>query len=55
LLGCFPGIHFTVQYDRAGITDRKDDSSPKKRAKEIIAQLDLTGDRKLSKEEFITG
>ena len=29
-LWCSLEVHFTVQYDRAGITDRKDDSSPKK-------------------------
>ncbi|CAF4715896.1 unnamed protein product, partial [Rotaria socialis] len=28
---------------------------PKKRAEEIIAKLDVSGDKKLSKEEFING
>jgi Ca2+-binding EF-hand superfamily protein len=45
----------TAIYDRTGITDRKGERDPKKRAKEIIAKLDVSGDKKLSKEEFITG
>ncbi|CAF4032607.1 unnamed protein product [Rotaria sordida] len=45
----------SAMYDRAGITDRKGDQHPKKRAKEIIAKLDISGDKKLSKEEFIIG
>ncbi|CAF1520805.1 unnamed protein product [Adineta steineri] len=45
----------TAIYDRAGITDRKGERDPKKRAKEIIAKLDISGDKKLNKEEFITG
>ncbi|CAF1095428.1 unnamed protein product [Rotaria sp. Silwood1] len=45
----------TAIYDRAGITDRKGDQHPKKRAKEIIGKLDISGDKKLSKEEFIIG
>ncbi|CAF2692707.1 unnamed protein product [Rotaria sp. Silwood2] len=45
----------TAIYDRAGITNRKGDQHPKKRAKEIITKLDISGDKKLSKEEFITG
>ncbi|CAF0985718.1 unnamed protein product [Adineta steineri] len=42
-------------YDHAGITDRKGERDPKKRAKEIISQLDDSGDNKLNKEEFIKG
>ncbi|CAF1021257.1 unnamed protein product [Rotaria magnacalcarata] len=42
-------------YDRAGIKNRKGDQHPKKRAEEIIAKLDVSGDKKLSKEEFING
>lgn len=38
-----------------GVTDRKGEQDPKKRAKEIIDKLDMTGDRKLSKEEFVEG
>ncbi|CAF1474683.1 unnamed protein product [Adineta steineri] len=45
----------TAIYDRAGISDRKGERDPKKRAKEIIAKLDISGDKKLNKEEFITG
>ncbi len=44
-----------IQYDRSGITDRRGDRDPKKRAKEIIAKLDTSGDKKLSKEEFVNG
>ena len=43
------------QYDRAGVTDRKGDQDPKIRAQNIIEKLDVTGDRKLTKDEFITG
>ena len=46
---------FNIQYDRTGITDRRGERDPKKRAKEIIAKLDVSGDKKLSKEEFING
>ncbi|CAF0860429.1 unnamed protein product [Adineta ricciae] len=45
----------SAMYDRAGITEQKGDWDPKKRAKEIIAKLDISGDKKLSKEEFVTG
>ncbi len=44
-----------IQYDRSGITDRRGDRDPKNRAKEIIAKLDTSGDKKLSKEEFVNG
>ena len=44
-----------AQYDRAGFTDRQGERDPKKRAKEIMSKLDLSGDKKLSKEEFIAG
>ncbi len=44
-----------LQYDRAGITDQKGEWDPKKRAKQIIAKLDISGDKKLSKQEFVNG
>jgi hypothetical protein len=43
------------QYDLVGETDRKGDRDPKKRAAEIIEKLDVTGDKKLNKEEFTNG
>ena len=43
------------QYDLVGETNRKGDHDPKKRAADIIAKLDVGGDKKLSKQEFITG
>ncbi|CAF1120688.1 unnamed protein product [Rotaria sordida] len=45
----------TAMYDLAGETDRKGDKDPKRRAAEIMRSLDINGDRKLSKEEFIAG
>lgn len=53
----FSLIHrfYLLQYDRAGITVQKGDWDPKKRAKEIIAKLDISGDKKLNKQEFVTG
>jgi hypothetical protein len=42
-------------YDLVGETDRKGDREPKKRAAEIIAKLDVGGDKKLNKQEFIAG
>ncbi|CAF1159987.1 unnamed protein product [Didymodactylos carnosus] len=36
-------------------TDHEGDHDPKKRATEIIAKLDITGDKKISKQEFIDG
>jgi hypothetical protein len=42
-------------YDLVGETNRKGDHDPKKRAADIIAKLDVGGDKKLSKQEFITG
>jgi Ca2+-binding EF-hand superfamily protein len=48
-------ICFSVQYDLLGETDRKGDRDPKKRAADIIGRLDVGGDRKLSKQEFIAG
>ena len=44
-----------IQYDRAGVTDRKGENDPKKRAKTIIDKLDNTGDNKINKAEFIQG
>ena len=43
------------QYDRAGVVDRQGNQDPHRRAKEIIAKLDITGDKKLNKDEFING
>jgi len=45
----------SAMYDHAGITEQKGEWEPKKRAKEIIAKLDVSGDKKLSKQEFVTG
>lgn len=50
-----PERFFDFQYDLVGETDRKGDRDPKKRAGDIIAQLDTTGDKKLTKAEFIAG
>ncbi len=43
------------QYDLVGETDRKGDRDPKKRATDIIGRLDVGGDKKLNKQEFIAG
>ncbi|CAF1142776.1 unnamed protein product [Adineta steineri] len=43
------------KYDLVGETDRKGDRDPKKRATEIISKLDVGGDKKLNKQEFIAG
>jgi hypothetical protein len=43
------------QFDLVGETDRKGDHDPKHRAQEIIAKLDVGGDKKLNKQEFIAG
>ncbi|CAF0966075.1 unnamed protein product [Adineta steineri] len=45
----------TAMYDLCGETDRKGDKDPKKRATDIITKLDVSGDKKLSKAEFISG
>ncbi|CAF1073738.1 unnamed protein product [Rotaria sordida] len=45
----------SAMYYRAGINDQKGEWNPKKRAKEIIAKLDISGDKKLSKQEFVNG
>ncbi|UJR31315.1 hypothetical protein I4U23_018813 [Adineta vaga] len=45
----------TAMYDLVGETDRKGDKDPKHRAQEIIGKLDVGGDKKLSKQEFIAG
>ncbi|CAF1399753.1 unnamed protein product [Rotaria magnacalcarata] len=45
----------SAMYYRAGVMDQKNEWDPKKRAKEIIAKLDISGDKKLSKQEFING
>ncbi|CAF1160609.1 unnamed protein product [Adineta ricciae] len=42
-------------YDLVGETDRKGDKDPKKRAADIIAQLDTAGDKKITRAEFIAG
>ena len=44
-----------LQYDLVGESDRKGDRDPKKRAIDIISKLDVSGDKKLNKQEFITG
>ncbi|CAF5016213.1 unnamed protein product, partial [Rotaria sp. Silwood1] len=43
------------QYDLVGETDRKGDNDPKKRAADIIGKIDVSGNKKLSKQEFIAG
>ncbi len=45
----------SFQYDLIGETDRQGDRDPKKRAAKIISELDVNGDKKLNKQEFITG
>ncbi len=45
----------SFQYDLVGETDRKGDHDPKHRAQEIIKKLDVSGDKKLNKQEFIAG
>ncbi|CAF4295733.1 unnamed protein product, partial [Didymodactylos carnosus] len=42
-------------YDLNGETDRQGDREPKKRAAKIISALDVGNDKKISKQEFITG
>ncbi|CAF4675493.1 unnamed protein product, partial [Rotaria sp. Silwood2] len=42
-------------YKLAGKTNHKGDHDPKRRAAQIIAKLDLSGDKKLSKAEFFSG
>jgi len=37
------------------VKDRQGDKDPHRRAKAIIAKLDINGDKKLSREEFIKG
>lgn len=44
-----------AMYDLLGEIDRKGENDPKKRAIEIIAKLDVTGDKKINKKEFIDG
>ncbi|CAF1153606.1 unnamed protein product [Rotaria sp. Silwood1] len=45
----------TAMYDLVGETDRKGDNDPKKRAADIIEKIDVSGNKKLSKQEFIAG
>ncbi|CAF1288864.1 unnamed protein product [Rotaria sordida] len=45
----------SAAYDLRGETDRKRDNDPKKRAAEIISRIDVDGDKKLNKHEFIAG
>ncbi|CAF2137610.1 unnamed protein product [Rotaria magnacalcarata] len=45
----------SAMYDLTGESDRKGDRDPKKRAAEIIKKIDVSGDRKLNKHEFIAG
>jgi len=42
-------------YDLIGKTDRQGDHDPKHRAEEIIRIFDATGNKKLTKKEFIVG
>ncbi|CAF4540051.1 unnamed protein product [Rotaria sp. Silwood2] len=42
-------------YDRAGVKDRQGEKNPQSRAKAIINKLDVSGDKKLNREEFING
>ena len=44
-----------VQYDLVGEVDRTGDRDPKKRAATIMEQLDVNGNKKLNKAEFIAG
>ncbi|CAF1564596.1 unnamed protein product [Rotaria magnacalcarata] len=45
----------SAMYDLTGETDRKGDRDPKYLAANIMKKWDVNGDRRLSKEEFITG
>ncbi|CAF5092617.1 unnamed protein product [Rotaria magnacalcarata] len=45
----------SAMYDLIGEKDRKGEREPKQRAEEIIRICDVTGNKKLSKEEFIAG
>ncbi|CAF3389459.1 unnamed protein product [Rotaria sp. Silwood1] len=45
----------TAIYELNGVADHGGHNNPKTRAAEIIASLDVNGDRKLSKHEFIAG
>ncbi|CAF1277753.1 unnamed protein product [Rotaria sordida] len=45
----------SAMYDRTGEKDRQGDKNPIHRAKEIIKKLDVSGDKKLNKQEFING
>ncbi|CAF3296624.1 unnamed protein product [Rotaria socialis] len=45
----------SAMYDLIGETNRKGDRDPKYLAADIMKKLDVNGDRRLSKEEFITG
>lgn len=55
LYGSKSFLESLFQYFRAGVTEQKGEWDPKKRAKEIIAKLDITGDKKLNKHEFVNG
>ncbi|CAF3143640.1 unnamed protein product [Rotaria socialis] len=45
----------SAMYDLVGETDRKGENDPKKRAAQIIGQIDAEGDKKISKADFIAG
>ena len=45
----------SFQYDLVGETNRKGENDPKHRAESIIKKIDVSGDKKLSKSEFIAG
>ncbi|UJR11556.1 hypothetical protein I4U23_015736 [Adineta vaga] len=49
------GHLISAMYDRARVKDRHGEKDPHKRAKEMIDKLDINGDKKVSKEEFIKG
>ncbi|CAF1313031.1 unnamed protein product [Rotaria magnacalcarata] len=48
-------VMISAMYDLLGETNRSGDYDPKKRALEIIGKLDVNGDKKLNKYEFIAG
>lgn len=43
------------QYDIIGVTDRTGENDPRKRAAYIIETVDSSGDKKITKDEFIAG
>ena len=43
------------EYELNGVSDHGGNNDPKARAAGIIGALDVTGERKLNKQEFIAG